>query len=366
MSERGHRRRRRLHGRRQAAALLHRLLCAFIPCCLLAIAPVLLQCGGSVEPGTDTGHSPLILRQKLYLELSPEGLRVLGAAGALAPAGAAVRVTNVRTGASAEASAAVDGSLDVPIEASPSDELEVTVTSGGRSLSERISFTEIARRPELDGASCGALEATLHQSLNELFEGGDRACADDADCTLTGWGAGTLCYQGCGELAMSVSGAAEASWLAEEMTAPACRGLQSCEREPPPTCGGGSVYSLAVCREGRCEGFDPVAASCEERIGVANARYASLRANADKTCSMDTDCALAQMSAGCIIDCVGLISVAASAVQALEGAIQREVEQPFCQIVDPGCSFPMADCSVPDGLPRAICDAGACALRFDP
>jgi hypothetical protein len=81
---------------------------------------------------------------------------------------------------------------------------------------------------------------------------------------------------------------------------------------------------------------------------------------------MDADCALAQMSAGCIIDSVGLISVAASAVQALEDAIQREVAQPFCQIVDPGCSFPMADCSVPDGLPRAICDVGECALRFDP
>jgi hypothetical protein len=340
------------------------LLRAFVPCVLLSVAPMLLQCGGSAGIGTETGNPPGIARQKLYLEVTAGGLRVVGGAGVITPPGSSVRVTNLRTGVSVEARAGDDGSLDAVVAGEIGDEVQVTVTSGGVELNESVSFAEIARRPDLSEVSCQGLESTLNGALNDVFESADTACASDLDCTYVGWGAGASCYYQCGQTLLSTTGAAEVQATGVPLTAPVCDALQACDRPAPSSCPF-PVVGLPVCRAGECQALDPVAASCDELLSAANDRRQSLVAAVDRACSVDSDCELADVFARCLTSCGPGISAARAASRALESNVQSVVDGRLCQsVLDRGCPYVLADCDELPGTPEAFCQSGTCEVRY--
>jgi hypothetical protein len=341
------------------------LLRAIVPCLLLAAAPLLSHCGEAEGFGTETGNPPQLEEKQLYLELVAGGIRVVGTPGAIAPAGASVRVTNVSTGVSVETRAAADGSLDVVIAAEPGDELEVTVGSGGQETSTRISFSEIARRSDLSGVSCQALESTLNETVNEVFENADTGCTEDVDCMWTGYGAAASCYYQCGIGIVSRTGAALVGSLGGQLTASVCAALEACDRPAPSSC---PLIELGVtqCVAGRCEGVDSSTLSCDDYRIRAAQRRTQLRDAADKQCALDTDCGLANIGASCLFDCEYIFdSVAVSEVATLEASTRDEVEDLYCaRLSANGCEPPTIDCVPPTGTATAVCNAGTCEVQY--
>jgi hypothetical protein len=252
----------------------------------------------------------------------------------------------------------------VVVAGAPGDEYEVTVSSGGQQISERLSFAEIARRSDLGDLSCDALESTLDGTLGDLIAGSDAACAIDTDCVLASSGSGAACYIGCGISPLSQAGASQAQALGGDLTAPVCAALERCERAPPP-CSGGPTLEFALCRDGRCQPPDPETLICGDFIDPAAARRTQLRAEADHTCSVDADCRLANVAASCLADCDGAVESVSQAATLVLAASIREIERVYCEPgLARGCEAPGVDCSLPPGPPQAFCDVGTCSVRY--
>lgn len=93
-------------------------------------------CGGQ-SLSTDTGNPPVV-GQKLHLMATGTGVVVTGDAGAV-PAGARVDVINTATAQTASATAADDGSFEVELAGSATDEYRVYVGSGQQSWRTRLT-----------------------------------------------------------------------------------------------------------------------------------------------------------------------------------------------------------------------------------
>lgn len=342
------------------------LLRAILPCLLLTVAPLLPHCGEAASFGTETGNPPHIEQRKLYLELVDGGLRVVGTREAIAPSRAPVRVTNLATGTSVETTAGRDGSLDVVILAGADDELEVTVTSGGQETTERISFGAIGSRTDLRDLSCQALEATLDQTIRDVFSTADTACATDEDCLFVGYDTASPCAQGCGMGLVTRAGLELATSQGQQRTSTVCSALEACERPPHPIC---PLVAPAgpTCVNGRCEAAFPARQTCDDFIIPAAQRRTELRAAASKICTQDADCALAYIGVTCLNDCGRTMdAVARAAVDVLETRILDEVASAYCApALNYGCEAPSDDCTPPVGTPRAVCDTGACGVLYE-
>jgi hypothetical protein len=332
---------------------------------LLSLSPLLAQCGGDAGLGTESGNPPRLEQQKLTLEVVAGGLLVVGAPGAVAPPGAAVRVTNLTTGERVQTTAGADGTIEVVIAGDLTDELEVSVSSGGRETSERLSLGAIGERTELSGVSCASLENVLVATMLDVIDAADASCSADADCASRGLGVASPCYYQCGTAILSRAGLAQASTQGPQRTAAVCAALDACDRPAPSSCPVESS-ALPACVEGRCQGVDPASMSCEESLDSIYERYAQLRASADKACAEDADCALANVATECVESCgFDVESVARDAVGALETAIRDEGFAAYCAAyLSRNCPLPQVNCpSAPNG-PEAFCDAGTCAIRY--
>jgi hypothetical protein len=338
---------------------------ACFACLLLAVAPTLSHCGAGI--GTETGNPPGIIQQKLYLELVENGVRVVGNAGAITPSAASVRVTNRATGESVDAIAGADGSLDVVVPGAAGDEYEVTVSSGGQEVSEPISFAQIAQDPDVADLTCQALESTLSGNLLALVESADASCAVDDDCTFAYWSDIASCYDQCSYQVLSYAGLADAQMRGDRSIPGVCAPLEACDRPPPASCP--LVQAVPTCREGRCLAIEAERASCGgPELEDAAALRTRLRAEADRTCSVDADCRLANVVVSCLPDCdFGVESVSQAAAADLEASLRDQVDLQLCQpYLARGCFPPVVDCSVPPGPPEAFCDVGSCAVRYVP
>jgi hypothetical protein len=335
-------------------------------CLLFATTPALfVHCGGETLLGTETGNPPGIDSLKLYLERTADGVRVVGSPGAVTPGGAQVTVTNLSTGERVETSATADGSLDVPIAGAPGDEYEVTASSGGQQVTLAVSSSQLAAQQNIDGLSCEALERSLGETLRAAYEGADTTCSVDTDCAPLGSGTTPRCYNGCGgelELALSLAGRAAAGAAALALTEAVCAGLDSCEREPPPPCAGGSDYQIPACRAGQCQAVNPITAACDNLNLATRSRFIALVNATDRTCSEDSDCLAAQPSATCVHTCGSQYAIARAAADDLTARIQAEIEQPVCGIVDQrGCQEAEPPC-LPGPPQQAACRSGECVL----
>jgi hypothetical protein len=344
---------------------MKRIFRSIAACLLFAATPALFaHCGGETLLGTETGNPPGIDSYRLYLEQTADGVRVVGGAGAVTPGGAQVTIHNLSTGERIETFAAADGSLDARIAGAPGDEYEVTASSGGRQVTEAISFTRLAERQNLDGVSCEALEATLSESLRETYAGADAACSTDTDCIPVGWTSGAGCYTGCGVALLSTTSSAATNAAALALTAPVCAALDRCDRGPAPSCAGGPAAAVLTCRDGQCQAVDPLAASCEDLELATNSRFRALVDAADRTCSEDSDCGVALPSATCLRTCGYQASIARTAADALTTRIRDEIEELVCgTFVERGCLVEEPPCSPPPPQ-EAVCRSGECTLQL--
>lgn len=351
-----------------------------LPWLLVAVCPPLLNhCGGETEPGTETGNPPEIDERLLDIVAgAAEGtVEVVGAAGAVSP-GAVVSVTNLRTGARAEAAAATDGSVSVVVSGSLADEYEVTVSLNGRSETIRVSADSNdgasgsgggdgsggnGASGTLSSAECAALEEQLENQITAGYGAADATCSSDADCQTVVWNVG--CYSKCVLDYLSVSGISAAESTIEQDTAPTCAALTGCERLPPASC---PPFALPVsqCINGTCRG-DDLLAQCEDLDREAGSRMRELLDGANKACAGDGDCTLINPSVSCSPDCGNPAAVASTASEAVLQSID-DVDQTVCgQYTASACPAPIPlPCVPPAGDPAVTCLAGRCELRLIP
>ena len=344
----------------------HLSLTRLLPWLSIAVcSPMLNHCGGSAEPGTETGNPPGVEARRLHIVLRDSGVEVVGDAGAVSP-GARVRVTNTSSGEQAEATARADGSVSVIVPGSLEDEYDVTVSNGGGSQTVRVSAASNGDSngtadSDLGSASCEALENTLGQRIADGFSSGNTACRVDDDCVFQGWGAG--CYFQCGGSFLSVNGAALAQMAVEEDTAPVCSELESrCTRQPASSCPPPTT-TTPECANGVCQGLDLSGFSCEELSNSAAARLGDLIDGAGRSCSVESDCTLYNPGLACAANCGYPIAVATAALLELTGSITR-LEDRFCsEFTDRSCPGPFQfPCPAPLMDPRASCVSGQCTL----
>jgi heat shock protein HslJ len=188
----------------------------------------LVGCGGS----TDTGNPPFVEESRIRIAPSDDGVRVSGDAGAV-PRDSTVRVENLSTGGSATTTASGDGSFEVTLAGTTTDDYRVVVTSGGRSESVTIAGVSLAdalvdRDFLLDSAEGYAPVPGTTISVGFSDEGfGFYAGCNSyfGPYTLCG---DKLCIEGLGgtEIGCDAARSAQDAWLTEFFTSEPQMGLQ--------------------------------------------------------------------------------------------------------------------------------------------
>lgn len=333
---------------------------------LFASPALLVRCGGESLPGTETGNPPGVDALRLYLEVTNDGIRVLGSPGAVTPGGARVRVTNRTTGESVETVAGADGSLDVVIPGGAADTFEVTVVSGAAEVTQAVSFVDLATREDTNGPTCQSLESALGTRLRNSYDGADTSCSVDADCTRTGWEAATPgCARGCNGPLLSQTGAAQARAAAAQATLDVCLALEQCEREPPPPCEG-PEYEIIRCDAGQCRADYPIELACDALVLATSQRRLALITGVDRSCQADADCTVTSSGIPCLNDCGPVdVALAASALPGLQAQLESEIDQNLCSLIEQrACPLPEPSCEPRDPGPfRGVCSAGRCELE---
>jgi hypothetical protein len=353
----------------------HSPLTRLLPWLLIAVCPPFLgRCGGAVEHGTETGNPPVVEQQKLHVLLRDTGVEVVGDVGAVSP-GARVRVTNRTTGESAEATARADGSVSIVVQGSVQDEYEVTVSNGSGSQTVQVraqtsgGMADAGSGPDTDMADpgggppsdCAALQETLAARVSAGFANVDKTCQRDEDCLFIS--TTIACYSSCPSVIASRSGAQAASAAVAPDLAPLCNEFDSKHCETPSlACVSGSP--TLVCN-GTCTEVDRL--SCDDLSARTAGRLATVLNDAARTCSQDSDCALAQTDIRCVPSCGNFEGVASSALQGLQRSI-AETEGFYCgQQESRGCPGPVElPCTPPVGTPQATCYAGQCKVTYAP
>jgi hypothetical protein len=321
--------------------------------------PWLGHCGGDAGLGTESGNPPVVTGQKLTLVATATGVSVVGSVGAVSPAAASVRVTNVTTSESEEGVVASDGSFAVAIAGSLQDEYEVTVTSAGSTTTVRVTPNDTGATEET-AASCQELENQLGQRIDAVYAAAPTACTVDADCTEVGWGSCTL---RCTGPIIARSGAELTATLADEAGAATCAALEGCPRFAPPCV---PEERIPVCIEGRCQGLDAFGASCEDLSSRAQQERTDAINAADRACQVDSDCTTFTLAlSDCAPSCPGYMGVSASAAASLQDGLAA-VEQNICQpYAARSCDVPIRlPCPAAPGTPNAVCRSNLCEIEY--
>lgn len=335
---------------------------------LIGVCPPWLgHCGGSagddVGVGTESGNPPVVSEQKLTLVATAEGVSIVGSAGAISPAAGSVRVTNITTGASEEAAVASDGSFALTIAGSLNDEYQITATNGARETTVRLGSSEAGTGGDLATQSCEALENTLGQRLSAIYADAPTTCSADADCTEVPWGS---CSLGCSGPFIARSDAEATLALAEQTTSDVCSALEGCTRIAPPC---DFQPLIPACVDGRCQGLDAFAQTCEALTDRATRERTDAFAAADHSCQADADCALVRLElSDCATSCPGYEAVAASSAEPLRARL-AEIEQNICQpFTARSCATgPLRlPCPASPFAPSAVCRSNVCETEFAP
>ncbi|HVZ30915.1 MAG TPA: hypothetical protein VG963_00730 [Polyangiaceae bacterium] len=89
------------------------------------------------------------------------------------------------------------------------------------------------------------------------------------------------------------------------------------------------------------------------------------QANADRSCTEDSDCAVVDFGVSCLPECnERKLAVQASTVLAAQAAVQS-IDSKYCgQFGDQGCSQLPAACAPLTGTLTAFCKISQCELMF--
>lgn len=121
-------------------------------------------------------------------------------------------------------------------------------------------------------------------------------------------------------------------------------------------------YGLALLGTAHC-----AEESCDDLQGQARRAVHAAASNADRSCSVDDDCAVVNYGVSCIDTCDSeQTSVASSAVNGLEAQV-RAADDEYCgQFWHQGCKSIAPPCVPPDSVPASSCVRGQCVLTFVP
>ena len=269
--------------------------------------------------------------------------------------------SNRTTAEGAEASAAADGSVKLAIPASPQDEYELTASTGDGSQTVPLGAPTSSDGADAGDSpdACSALRETLGARVAAGFAAVDKTCQRDEDCVFFAPDVG--CYSRCPNTIASRAGSQAAAAAVLPAIAALCDQYdrQHCETGPL-TCNSGSP--VLVCN-GTCTALDSL--GCDELSARAAVRVSTLVDDVSRSCSQDSDCALAQVALRCLPSCGNIQSVAASALADLERSI-AQTQALYCgQSESRGCPGPVAlPCAPPLGTPRATCNAARCELTY--
>ncbi len=154
--------------------------------------------------GTETGNPPVIDAQRIALVVSPDGLRVVGSAGAITPGGVVIEIVALSTGRTFTTSSAADGSFDVTVEGPLAETFAVYARDGSGAVYVLRGSASVTVGD--DGAlSCDARSNLATTQMIGARSVADKTCVDDGDCITVSLG--TACSQGCNAAYVSQSGA---------------------------------------------------------------------------------------------------------------------------------------------------------------
>lgn len=328
----------------------------FLSFFLLAVCPPLLsQCGGEANLGTETGNPPRLDLKKLFLLASVQGVELVGEAGTVT-AGANVKITNLSTGASAETVALANGSVDVFVGGSLDDEYDVTATTTSGTASSRLTPSASGGGNPLLQLSCEALDQSVRQRVAGLMATIDRSCSIDSECVP--WTLGTCGTGFCDSWFISAGAASGVAAQVEQETGALCTERNRCDSDDAPCQGG---FDVPDCQNGVCQHLDlnVELRDCESRANEARSRMQDELEHADRRCSNDSDCVEMTPTVSCAA-CGVPGAVARAAAPGVEQRIQ-DVDLTFCQTL--ACPASSASCNfVP--LHTVSCNAGQCELVY--
>ena len=120
-------------------------------------------------------------------------------------------------------------------------------------------------------------------------------------------------------------------------------------------------YGLALLGTADC------GSSCDDLQDQARRASQSAADKADRSCSVDSDCVLANHGVSCIDSCRSEeASVASAAASTLAGQV-RSADDKYCgQFKRQGCEVVLLPCDPPSNVPAASCQQGQCVLTFVP
>jgi hypothetical protein len=126
----------------------------------------------------------------------------------------------------------------------------------------------------------------------------------------------------------------------------------------------GIVSGMAVVMTlSHCNSDASDSGSCNELAVQVDQQRQQLQADADRTCSTDEDCVVADYQLSCVDSCRSVpAAVALTAEAALRAAVQASEDSICGDFAERGCQPEVSPCVPAPSSPVAACIEGKCAL----
>jgi hypothetical protein len=196
-------------------------------------------------------------------------------------------------------------------------------------------------------STCDGRANEAMAELRQAVDDADKNCSVDTDCTLAPYA--TDCFAGCAGLTVSSMGQMQVQAAVDTINAGVCADFSNgcelkglfCPVSPTP-----------LCSQRRCVSD----LSCEERTAEASARLDQAVAQADKSCTTNADCTLAEANLNCFAGCAGIAVSVTGAGQVQDAG--RAIDAAVCaRFVGMSCMLTQPPCTPP---PTATCVRGQC------
>jgi hypothetical protein len=126
----------------------------------------------------------------------------------------------------------------------------------------------------------------------------------------------------------------------------------------------GIVSGMAVVMTlSHCNSDPSDSGSCNELAARVDQQRQQLQADADRTCSTDEDCVVADYKLSCVDSCRSVpAAVALTAEGALRAAVRASEDSICGEFAESGCKPEVSPCVPLTSSPGAVCIEGKCAL----
>jgi hypothetical protein len=301
---------------------------------------------------TQTGNPPVIDSTRLELVMASDEVRITGQPGAVTPADALLKITNLTSGAVTQVDVAPDGSFDVQVSGAPDDAFAVQA-SDGTGTSNSVYVTRGAAA--LTGGSaktCDQRQQLIMSLLDHAASSAAVGCSKDSECLAVA--EATHCYFVCGYAAVANGGQQSFATTLDTIDSAICAqymqdgcpsSTASCVGIPPVACLAGQCVTMPIL-------------SCAEREAQAVAQLGATVAQLnDLSCIRDSDCGFGSQTTVCSDTCDSVVTNLAG--QAAIATTIADINDGLCAtFVADGCNKTVLSC--PPNAGKAVCNMGNC------